>query len=333
VTVDTEALAALGLDERTRRVYRALALEEGCDGSVADVARYAHVSRTLAAPALERLVELGLAVRSVDGARFAPSPVEAALDALVAERREELARAEAVGKQLALRAARIQERRGPEQLVSVVRGSGPIRAAQLQLMRSARTVVRTFDRPPYVTPTAAGGSVVDPLQAGFLASGLRYRTVYDSCLLDDPVLLSRVRAEVAAGEEGRVLPELPLKLLVADESLAIVPLLDESSAGEPAALLVRPSVLLDSLVSLFEALWRAATPVVLTAEGAELAGDDLEVRQLVELLGSGLTEERLARLLGVSERTVRRRLTAARETLGVTTMFQAGAAAARRGWV
>jgi AraC-like DNA-binding protein len=333
MTVDTSALAALGLDDRGRRAYQALALDEACDGSVEDVARHARMSRSLAAEALERLVELGLAVRDVHGTGYAPSPVEAALDALVAERREELARAEAVGKQLALQAARIQERRGPEQLVGVINGSGPIRAAQLQLMRSARTVVRTFDRPPYVTPTAAGGSVVDPLQAGFLAAGLRYRTVYDSCLLDDPVLLARIRAEVSAGEEGRVLPELPLKMLISDESLAIVPLLDPSADGEPAALLVRPSVLLDSLISLFEALWRAATPVVLTAEGVEQAGDDLQVRQLVELLGSGLTEERLARLLGISERTVRRRLTAARETLGVSTMFQAGVAAARRGWV
>ena len=333
MTQELHALSALGLSADQLRAYEVLALDEDCDGTPASVGRRTHRRQEQATAVLDELVALGLVVRDAGGGSYSVGPVEAALGGLVAARREELARAEVVTRQLATRATRVLERRGPEQLVGVVHGSEQIRAVQLQLLRSATEQVRVFDRPPYVTPVATDGAQVDPEQAALLAAGLRFRTVYDLGLFDDPLRVARVRAEIGAGEEGRVMADLPLKLLIADRALAIVPLLDAGESDEPAALLVRPSVLLDSLVTLFEALWRAAAPVVLTDDAVARQGEDPEVRRVVELLATGLTEERLARLLGISDRTVRRRLVQAREELGVATMFQAGVAAARRGWV
>jgi DNA-binding CsgD family transcriptional regulator len=331
-----DAFGAIGLDETTSQVLEALAADSRCTGTVESVAECAAVPRARAARALSTLVELGLASRAVDSERFAASPVEAALGAMVAARRQELARAETAARALALRATRQQQRVDPEQVVSVITGSRQIRAVQEQLLRTAQHTVRTLDRPPYVTPPAysSTSSVVDPLQPELLDRGIAFRTVYDAALLDDAGSLGRIRSELSSGEQGRVLADLPVKLMVADESLALLPLLDPVEHGEPAALLLRPSVLLDSLVTLFEALWRAAIPLVLTGDdGAAPAGEDPELRRLVELLAGGLTEERLARLLGISDRTVRRRLAAIRESLGVSTMFQAGVAAARQGWI
>jgi hypothetical protein len=334
MTAELHALRALGLSDDQLDAYEVLALDEDCDGTPASVGRRTRRRPEQVSAVLDELVGLGLVVRDAGGGSYSVGPVEAALGGLVAARREELSRAEALTRQLAARATRVLERRGPEQLVGVVHGSEQIRAVQLQLLRSATEQVRVFDRPPYVTPVATGGDQVDPEQAALMAAGLRFRTVYDLGLFDDPLRVARVRAEIGAGEEGRVMADLPLKLLIADRALAIVPLLDAGESDEPAALLVRPSVLLDSLVTLFEALWRAAAPVVLTDDDAVVGqGENPEVRRVVELLATGLTEERLARLLGISDRTVRRRLVQAREELGVATMFQAGVAAARRGWV
>lgn len=328
------AFTAIGLDDDSGRVLEALAADDRCDGSIESVATCTGLTRARTARTLATLVELGLATKQVDDEHFSPNPVEAALGALVATRREELVKAEAAARQLALKASRRQQRQRPEQLVSIVEGSRQIGAVKEQLLRTARHMIRTFDRPPYVTPQAREAPhLVDTLHAEVIGKGIQWRTVYDARLLEDASLLARIRIELSEGEQGRVLPDLPLKLMVADDSLAILPLIDPVEDREPAALLIHQSVLLDSLITLFEALWRAATPLVLSGDEVAAQGEDPDLRRVVELLAGGLTEERLARLLGISDRTVRRRLSTLRENLGASTMFQAGVAAAHKGWV
>jgi DNA-binding NarL/FixJ family response regulator len=56
-------------------------------------------------------------------------------------------------------------------------------------------------------------------------------------------------------------------------------------------------------------------------------------RELVRMLGGGLTDEAMARKLGVSERTVRRLVSELTERLGAASRFQAGVCAVRLGWL
>ena len=56
-------------------------------------------------------------------------------------------------------------------------------------------------------------------------------------------------------------------------------------------------------------------------------------RALLALLGSGAKDETIARELGMSERTLRRRSADLLRRLGAANRFQAGAQAVRRGWI
>jgi DNA-binding NarL/FixJ family response regulator len=56
-----------------------------------------------------------------------------------------------------------------------------------------------------------------------------------------------------------------------------------------------------------------------------------ERRLILELLMLGTKDESIARQLGISLRTVRRRVAGLMDELGATTRFQAGLEAARRG--
>ena len=56
-------------------------------------------------------------------------------------------------------------------------------------------------------------------------------------------------------------------------------------------------------------------------------------RFLLEQLVAGASDEQIARNLGLSLRTVRRRIAALMTDLGVDTRFQAGVEASRRGWI
>jgi DNA-binding CsgD family transcriptional regulator len=100
-------------------------------------------------------------------------------------------------------------------------------------------------------------------------------------------------------------------------------------ADEPR-LLVRQPALVGALTYLFEAYWDQASPL-----------PDLDVRRprvdlrgnLLRQLAAGAKDEQIARTLGLSLRTVRRRVAELLIELGVDTRFQAGVEAVRRGWL
>jgi DNA-binding CsgD family transcriptional regulator len=325
-------LSVLGLTPEQERVYVALATS--AHRAPEALASSLELPLPQVQHAVDRLLRLGLVVADAgEQASVSVAPVELAVDSLVRSQQEALDRAQAFGRELAQRAVRSGEVHRPEQLVSVVVGREAMGSISQQLQRSARVEVLSLDRPPYLAPHSGQGEGIDPEQQVRMAAGVRYRTVFDQSLLDDPAIVSRIRRDLAGGEEGRVLADLPLKLMVVDRTLALVPLLSGADDGQPAALLIRPSVLVDSLVALFEALWRAAPALRLHAAADAADEEEREARTVVGLLAAGLGDARIAHPLGVSERTVRRKVAMALTLLGAETRFQAGLRAKERGWV
>ncbi len=135
---------------------------------------------------------------------------------------------------------------------------------------------------------------------------------------------------VDAGEEARTSPMVPLKMAIADASIAILPLSFERSAEQ--ALVVHASTLVDALVSLFEVLWDLALPIT-GFEAAQLQAGEMDpaVSALLPLLVAGLGDQAIARQLSVSSRTLSRQPATLMEALGARTRFQAGVLAVVRG--
>jgi len=326
-------LAVLGLTEEQERVYEAVG--GSATGLAEDVATATGLPEHAVDAHLAKLLRLGLlhANTAAEGS-YVLAPIEPAVDALVHAQQEQLARAQLYGRVLSQRLAKQGEGSRPDQLVSVVVGAEAIEHLFAQLQVSAKREILTFDRPPYVTPYAAEGTGVNEEMRARLAAGVRCRTIYEQGVLDTPGLVARITAELQAGEEGRTLPGLPLKMCVADGELAFLPLIDAGADGQPAALLVRQSVLVESCVALFEALWRLAMPLRPGFVGVEgVAEEERDMRQIVGLLSAGYTDARIAAHLDVSERTVRRKIAATLDVLGVQSRFQAGIRAHERGWV
>ncbi|HEY0178572.1 MAG TPA: hypothetical protein VGC30_02940, partial [Dokdonella sp.] len=161
------------------------------------------------------------------------------------------------------------------------------------------------------------------------------RNILEADALRIPGKLENVRRLVAAGERTRVFDGLPMKMIVVDRRIALIPL-DIARASE-SALLLRPSSLLEALCVLFEMLWRRATPIVLARAGALVedapparAGARAEPDQLVPLLAAGMNDKAIAHRLGVSARTLERRIVELSRELEARTRFQAGWRAALR---
>jgi DNA-binding CsgD family transcriptional regulator len=156
------------------------------------------------------------------------------------------------------------------------------------------------------------------------------RGLYPSEVLGDSERLAYVRHWADAGETVRLTQRaLPSVAVFGDE----VALVNTRWAGDPSGtVLVRAPALVALVRALFDEYWARAAPL----PGREDNGDSDElgdVRVVLELLQLGMKDETIARQLGVSLRTVRRRIAALMDDLGVATRFQAGLEAARRGLI
>lgn len=159
-----------------------------------------------------------------------------------------------------------------------------------------------------------------------IESGRSSRAIYPVRALGEAKATLAARAEV--GEQIRVLPELPTRLLIIGSTHAILPE-PLGSADEPRSL-VRQKGLVEALRLWFEMLWERAAPV----EGLERGEPRPDLRRfLLQQMAAGVQDEQIARRLGVSLRTVRRRVADILTDLGADTRFQAGAEAVRRGWL
>jgi sugar-specific transcriptional regulator TrmB len=271
---------------------------------------------------LTALEELGLVTRLPGRPiRFRAARPDVAIDVLVSRRQEELARAQAGAREL-MAVMPAEERHRPEDIVEVVVGRPAIAARFEQLLGSTREELLVLDRPPYVADAQRSDSSV----RGLLREEVVVRGIYAPEALEMPGALEAAQDAVRAGENSRVHPHLPMKLAIADRSLALLPIDAEEAAD--AALCIRRSTLLDALVQLFDVMWEQAMPIAAPDDDEEVSN-----RELAALLASGAKDDVVARHLGTSTRTLSRRISQMMDDLHVRTRFQAGVQAVRRGWL
>lgn len=327
----TRGLVALGLSEAQAGAYEVLIDHPGA--TAGEVARALGLSRRSVEQIMSYLEHTGLAVRSAERTpRYSPMPPDVAIDALVTKRQEELQSVRALAVNLnerARKAAHADERE--EQVVEILMHTKASSSLFGQIHEGARREVVVIEKPPYVMRAPLEGN---PELVGALRRKVRFRRVLAAAALEVPGRLASLREHIAAGEEARVLPTVPVKLLAVDRRLVLVTLRPEQPA--PAALLVRPSSLLDALYELFEMLWERATPIRFSESSGEkiteevASGTSSESQRMIALLTAGLNDKSIAHQLGISPRTLDRRIEALLTRLNARTRFQAGWMAALR---
>lgn len=157
---------------------------------------------------------------------------------------------------------------------------------------------------------------------------LRSRCVYDARTLDLARGESVIMARVRAGEQARFLTPLPFSLTIADDEIAVLDLTSYDSSGV-GSMVITEGRLVTALVGLVETFWQLAAPM----SGETISDLDERGALVLQLLATGATDAKIAEQIGISQRTVERRVRALMDQLGVTTRFQAGVQAARRGWL
>lgn len=221
-----------------------------------------------------------------------------AFGALISQRRDGLRMAEQALVTLAEEHRAAMTGNSINDLIEVVTGRDAIRHRFLQVQQAARTQVRSFITAPFLA-VPPEENTAEPMA---IDRGVHFRAVLDRAVLAEPGIVTDAIASLRNGVQLRVADRLPMKLVLADAELGLVPLA-VTPAGEPGAVLLHRSGLLDALDALFETVWRTAHPL-------ELSGTGAEAETTVELGAEGpsdLDRRILALLLALPDRPDGRR--------------------------
>jgi DNA-binding CsgD family transcriptional regulator/predicted transcriptional regulator len=324
----------VGIPEAEALVYEALIPQT--NSTVDVLSSRTNLTTAKTARALAALVRRGMAIR-LPGRPTRYSAVEPSLagSVLISKREHEL-------RQLQQHLNKLNEAFHTEssalrtgEYIEVIEGTPKIWRAFVRVQRSAQTRIRAFDKPPYFV---VAGKHADEgpnfEEREFLSSKtVGYRVVYDQESVATPGRLENIWEGINLGEQARVGASLPAKLVIRDDTLAIVS--STADYHNEIAHLIHPSSLLDLVCGLFETVWDRAIPLNRSEPGrgqpaAALSNRD---RQLLGLLASGATDAAIARTFGWSTRTVQRHVQQLMTRVGARTRFQIGMESARRGWI
>jgi DNA-binding CsgD family transcriptional regulator len=316
-------LEAIGASELEDRIYRHLAA--GGPGTLESIAGRLGIATDQATAALTALERLELVRRSESGS-YLPAPPGIAVDALLLDRQRQLHEARVALAELTEDYRSGVWSRTAADVIEVVADPEALRRYTLSLRESAAEELCALMRPPWIAVGVAEAAAQPPGP-----DGVRYRYVFDRQMLELPSVLDSIRGNRSVRQEDRVHAAVPMKLLIADSRVALLPLARAAGEAAPAGIVVHPSALLDALIALFELVWTASVPLRADDDpGGPIEPGDARV---LALLLAGLTDESIAAQLDTSVRTVQRRVRMLMDLAGVQTRIQLGWHAARHQWL
>jgi HTH-type transcriptional regulator, sugar sensing transcriptional regulator len=248
-------LTRLGLTSYEARAYVAL-MGRG-SFTAAQVARAAGVPRQRIYDVLGSLVEKGLAAaRPGSVVKYAATDPELAVEQLLAAHRTQLGELErqaaAVQAELAPLYQAGQAHTDPLEYIEVLRDPGTINARFAELQASVKKEILVFTKPPYAKPPQENIEGLDVVRTH------EARSVYEFSIFDDAEAVAGVRRFIDSGEDARFVPELPLKLVIIDESIVMFGMEDPvADRSELTIMVVEHPSLATVLKTAFNAYWDA----------------------------------------------------------------------------
>lgn len=325
----------LGLDHDEAAVYRFLVGVPAA--SAADISAALEMPHTRSNQLIHQLLTRGMISRGLaDPDRVVAIAPEVALRGTLSTRQAELARVEAELDALTKAFRLADTERVGTAVVDVVSGWEAVRRTVQELYASITTSVVTTIKAPQLQ-----GSLEQLYEhVSARERGIASRVVIESAVLqparEQTSQGSQLTPLDADARHGgvRIAETVYARILIVDQRTALVGVQDRSDQTVGAALLIRPSGLLDAVSGLFEMLWGSAT-VLHPAQVGEIDTAGLEEVQarIMSLLCAGYTDRSIAGILRVSERSVQRHVRTMMDLAGARSRVQLGWYAASEGWV
>lgn len=322
-------LQSLGLDELALEIYRFTLSRQGC--------RLESLLTGMRAPedavrqTVERLLELSL-LRSV-GSILVPARPPLALRTLLQREQSEILRRQQEFVHLKAAMDRLSEEYEDAQGPGPHAGWERLESHTEIHARMEHLAAKTTGECVYLLPSDINGTeslqARRPLDQHMLDRGVSVWNIYRESIYNDRAGLAYARWLAQSGGKVGTLPTVPPWFVVYDRATALVSV-DPEDPGA-GAVQVTGAGYLACLVALFERLCESMTPLD-APDQSELSEPSPVERELLRLMGQGLTDEAVCKKLGMGLRTVRRMIAELMERLGARSRFEAGAKAVELGW-
>lgn len=248
-----ERLVRLGLTTYEARAYVSLVRRDSY--TAAQIARTAGLPRQRIYDVLASLVEKGLAsARPGTVVKYAALAPDLAVERLVAAQRNEMSAlerdaAEVIGR-LSPEYQAGQAHSDPLEYIEVLRDRGAINERFAELQAAVKREILVFTKPPYATPPQENVEGIEVTRTH------RARSIYELSILDDPATEAGVRRFIDAGEEARFVTEVPLKLVIIDETTVMFGMQDPVAGQEELTIMVvEHPALAQTLKLAFDSVW------------------------------------------------------------------------------
>lgn len=328
----------LGLNDRDEAVYRHFLSHPGA--TVGQAARATNLSEAQVTATRNRLIACDLLRREQSGdIRVTPAGpaliaerLRDALDAEHARRRHEVSKFQAEMTHLINEHLLAPSRSSRPQVDRIVNIDYAV-MRMAELLCSARAEVVCV-KPGDERRGSSERDLIMPAELKAAERGVDVRAIYPPTQLLSPGVRRLIDHHIRAGVVVRTAATPATTLTIIDRCVAVV--IDHRNVEIPPTLVVREAVLVYALHQLFESCWAHASDATsfLSDGAAKCIGEvSAEERMVLQLLGDGLKDESVAKRLGISVRSVRRKISHLLRRLQADSRFQAGVLAAQRGWI
>jgi sugar-specific transcriptional regulator TrmB len=248
-----DRLTGLGLTSYEARAYAALVRRDSF--TAAQVARQAGLPRQRIYDVLASLVEKGLATARPGGqVRYGAVAPELAVRRLITTQRQSLERLEREAAEVVATLTPEfeagQAHTDPLEYVEVLRDRAAINRRFGELQAQVRDEILVFTKPPYAKPPQ------DNEEGIAVTRSHEARSVYEASVFDDAAATEGVRRFIDAGEQARFVEELPLKLVIIDETVVMFGMEDPVASTDALTIVVVEHASLAKVLKVaFDAIW------------------------------------------------------------------------------
>lgn len=322
-------LEALGLSSAACQVYQAML--DRPDGDVGALAAHCRLPPGQVHDSLDELGALMLVRASAEhpDRMYAVDPSIGLAD-MVARQEADLAARQAALAASRAAVTRMVADRAEHRAAHGERLLG-MDAIQHCLERMGRTATREVLSSQPGTQRPADHDASRPADTEALARGVTIRTLYQDSNRHQPHAARYAHWLLDRGGEVRTAPTIPQRVVIVDRTQALVPI-DPDDTRKGALHITEPGIL-GALIDLYEQAWNTAVPLGATTPDDPATGLTPTERELLRMLGGGLTDDTAGQRLGISSRTVGRHMASIMERLGASSRFEAGIKAAQHGWL
>jgi len=322
-------LTTLGIDSVAKSVYLAMVAQPHAE--IPKLAEELDESDDAIAGALEQLANLSLVAPGAGATGWLPVAPEFGLASLLARQQADLARHQLQVDDSRREVAQLlasHGRRSQGQVPGVEWLSGEAAVWQRVAELADGCQEEALSLGPTERLTESVIEAARPVDEALLRRGARSRSILLESARNDNSSMPYLRWKMEAVGGVRMLPSLPVWMMMIDHRYAVVPVANGRSVV--GGLVCTAESIISAFAALFATLWKEALPLT---EARPRTGGHLSLQEqhILRLWAQGLTDASAARQMDVSLRTVRRLSDKLTERFGAHSRFQLGAMAIAEG--